>query len=777
MVKRTQITVSGTVQGVGFRPYVYNLAKSCGLSGFVTNTSSGVKIEIEGEETDSFIERLLKNPPPLSHIDNISSLTLAPNGSNDFKILESVTEASAFTMLSPDISICEDCLRELFTPSDRRYLYPFINCTNCGPRYTITKTIPYDRVNTTMSDFTMCNDCQYEYDDPENRRFHAEPNACPRCGPSVEFLSVTNAYQPAMKNPITNAIEYLKAGAILAVKGLGGYHLCCDALNEDAVNRLRSKKRKGNKPFAMMSPDVAAIEEFAHVSVKEREMLESPQRPVVLLKKKTAALPFAVSGQNMAYGFLLPYTPLHYLLFYRQSGFSTDRQPNFKALVMTSGNLSGEPIIFDNEEALQKLFDVADAFVIHNRDIHMGIDDSVLSVRADNTVNLIRRARGFVPSPIILSHEGPEVIAYGGDIKNTFTLTKGRYAIQGPHTGDMEHIDTIEFFKAHLKQMTFIYNVEPVYLACDMHPGYFSSSSCILNPHIEKTTVQHHHAHFGSVAAEHNLRDKAIGVLLDGTGFGTDGNMWGGEFLIADVYDFKRIAHFKYVPLPGGSQAIKEPRRMAVSYISDVFKKDAPDVLNHFGFMDRHGREFIENLMRIIPLKEFSPMSSSAGRLFDAVSSMLSLTDINTFEAEAALALESIIDESHTATYPFQITTDGVIDFSLTISAIVTDILNSVDKGKISAAFHNTVVAAICETVNNISIKHNIGNVVLSGGTFQNAFLINKTTERLKSAGLNVYVNEKVPCNDGGLSLGQAYIVRERAQCLSSKHIRVDNYP
>ncbi|MBF0520693.1 MAG: carbamoyltransferase HypF, partial [Nitrospirae bacterium] len=542
MVKRTQITVKGTVQGVGFRPYVYNLAKSCGLSGFVTNTTSGVKIEIEGEETESFIQKLLKTPPPLSHIDNISSSTVAVKGGNDFKILTSVIETSAFTMLSPDMSTCGDCLKELFTPSDRRYLYPFINCTNCGPRYTITKTIPYDRVNTTMSDFTMCNDCLSEYEDPGNRRFHAEPNACPRCGPTVEFLTT---HPTPSSNPIINAIEYLKAGAILAVKGLGGYHLCCDALNRDAVKRLRDKKRKGNKPFAMMSHSVKIIEEFAHLSVKEREMLESPQKPVVLLKKKSAALPFGISGQSPAYGFMLPYTPLHYLLFYHPV---QAKHPNFKALVMTSGNLSGEPIIFGNEEALTKLSSTADAFITHNRDIYLGIDDSVLSVRADNTVSLIRRARGFVPASITLSHEGPDVIAYGGDIKNTFTLTKGRYAIPGPHTGDMESIDTIEFYKANLKHMMSIYNVNPTLSACDMHPGYFVTSA--YNTQIAKTTVQHHHAHFASVAAEHNLSGKVIGIVLDGTGFGTDGNLWGGEFLVADIYNFERIGHFKYVPLP-----------------------------------------------------------------------------------------------------------------------------------------------------------------------------------------------------------------------------------
>ncbi|MEO5355726.1 MAG: carbamoyltransferase HypF [Nitrospirae bacterium YQR-1] len=763
MVKRTQITVNGTVQGVGFRPYVYNLAHACGLKGFVTNTSAGVKIEVEGEETESFMQRLLKNPPPLSHIDYINTSTLPTEGSSDFEILSSISDETSFTMLSPDISICEDCLREMFTPSDRRYLYPFINCSNCGPRYTITKAIPYDRANTTMSVFTMCGECRAEYESPGNRRFHAEPIACHSCGPKVALFPETGL----SAHPLLKAVEYLKQGAILAVKGLGGYHLCCDALNEEALRRLRNKKRRDKKPFAMMSPDITAIEEFAHVSAREREMLLSPQRAVVLLKKK-GGIPHGVSSRSPSYGFMLPYTPLHYLLFHYpctaavENTFFPPAQYNFKALVMTSGNQPGEPIISDNGEAIKKLSTVADAFITHNRDIYMAIDDSVLSVRAEGTINLIRRARGFVPAPVMLSEDGPDTLALGGDIKNTFTVAKGCYAIPGPHTGDMEHIDTIEFFSLNLANIMSMYNIKPLVAACDMHPGYFSSEYVSGSTVVVKTAVQHHHAHFASVAAEHNLQGKAIGVVFDGTGYGTDNNLWGGEFLVADVYEFDRAAHFKYIPLPGGAQAVREPRRMAVSYIVDVYKENTMAVLQDLGFIERHGRQFTENLLRIIPQRQYSPLSSSAGRLFDAVAALLWLCDINTFEAEAAMALESVIDEDYSGSYPFSITTERFIDFSLTISKIIEDILNAVDTGRISASFHNTMVAVICEVVNRVSKERNIRNVVLSGGTFQNAFLVNKTVRALKETGMAVFVNERVPCNDGGLSLGQGYIARER---------------
>jgi hydrogenase maturation protein HypF len=787
MEPRIKVLVKGIVQGVGFRPFVYNLAKSLNLKGYVINSSKGVTIEIEGDNAATFIDRLSKEAPPLSQIMGVDITPLLYHGYKDFQILKS-EDGGSFTLVSADVSVCEDCFRELLNEKDRRYLYPFINCTNCGPRYTITKLIPYDRPNTTMSVFKMCPDCEKEYHDPADRRFHAQPNACPVCGPQVTLVGNQQSVI-SNRNPIEGTIELLKQGKIVAIKGLGGFHIACDASNEEAVKRLRLKKRRSNKPFALMAPDIETIKKFCELSKEEEDILISNRRPIVLLQKIQNSLPDAVSPNNPCIGFMLPYTPLHYLLFYypfnsapsiQRSALSMSTVPNFDALIMTSGNISEEPIVIDNEEAVSKLSGIADAFLLHNRDIFMRVDDSVMRVfRQKSTVNdqkseippfgsrpltyFVRRSRGYVPDPVQLHDDGPEVLGCGADIKNIFTLTKGSFAIPSQHIGDMENYETLIFFEEILKNLKAVYRVKPVAVAYDLHPMYLSTQWALRQEGMEKIAIQHHYAHVASVMAEKGIKDKVIGVSFDGTGYGTDGNLWGGEFLIADMRGFKRACHLKYIPLPGGEVAVKEPWRIAVSYIKDVAGDDAMSYLKFIGFIERYSDKRIKDILRIIDKKQFSPLSSGAGRLFDAVSALLGVCDKNTFEGEAAIALEAIARPAVMDDYPVDIKFKDTmeIDFSLTTLGLINDLIKGEDKGIISSKFHNTLVNAIARVVEKLSSMYFIKNVVLCGGVFQNIYLLERTVVKLQSIGMVVHIHEKVPTNDAGISLGQAYIIRE----------------
>jgi len=811
-----KILVKGIVQGVGFRPFVYNLADSLNLKGFVMNSSGGVVIEIEGDDSSVFVERLTREAPPLSQIVSVDIIPMPYHGYQDFQIIKSRDEGS-FTLISADVSICEDCLRELLDKDDIRHLYPFINCTNCGPRYTITKSIPYDRPNTTMSVFKMCAGCEKEYYDLEDRRFHAQPNACPVCGPNVK-LKVTNEKLKVneKENPIKETIRLLTQGAIVAINGIGGFHIACDATNEEAVNRLRQRKRRSNKPFALMAPDVETIKKFCEVSKEEEGLLVSNKRPIVLLKKRQNYLPDAVAPNNRYFGFMLPYTPLHYLLFYYpltdgkiiqnksnpplppfnkvgEGGFLYEKLrlvSNFDALVMTSGNLSEEPIVTNNEEAVSKLSGIADAFLIHNRDIFMRVDDSVVRVmrmkkdtemrrhgdtkkdfitespshRVTESLSFIRRSRGYVPEPVPLHDDGPEVFGCGADIKNTFTITKGSFAIPSQHIGDMENYETLRFFEESLKNLKDVYRVRPEALAYDLHPHYLSTQWALKQEGIKRIGIQHHYAHTASVMAEKGIKTKVIGVSFDGTGYGTDGNLWGGEILIADINGFKRAGHFKYIPLPGGEVAIKEPWRTAVSCIKDIAGDEAMHYLESIGFVKKYGAEKLKDILKIIDKRPFSPLSSGAGRLFDAISAILGICDRNTFEGEAAIALESITRPDIVDDYPVDIKFRETmeIDFSQTILKILEDFVHGVDKGIIASNFHNTVASAILRVVQKLSSLYMIEDVALSGGVFQNIYLLERTIERLRSIGMEVHINEKVPANDAGISLGQAYIIRER---------------
>ncbi|HBR22102.1 MAG TPA: carbamoyltransferase HypF [Nitrospiraceae bacterium] len=800
-MNRVLINIKGVVQGVGFRPFVYNLAKSLNLSGIVTNTADGVAIDIEGEDITSFIDRLPKEAPPLSEINHIDVLPMPFCGHKDFEIVKS-RDSGSFTLISSDVSICDDCLKEMLDKGNRRYLYPFINCINCGPRYTITNAVPYDRHNTTMSVFNMCNECESEYNNTSDRRFHAQPNACSKCGPHLELkvksekLKVNKA-----ENPIKETIRLLRDGGIVAIKGLGGFHIACDAANRDAVERLRERKRKNNKPFALMAPDIETIKKYCEVSEKEQELLTSNKRPIVLLKKKTAQdnsalLSDSISPNNLYIGFMLPYTPLHYLLFYYPLTPNSELlTPNFLALVMTSGNISEEPIVVSNDEAVSKFSDMVDALLIHNRGIFMRVDDSVVKVR--NTLSVmcnelngkpsritshtslffIRRSRGYAPEPISLDDDGPEVLGCGADIKNTFTLTKGSYAIPSHHIGDMENYETVKFFEESLSNLKKVYRVNPVAVGYDLHPNYLSTkwalsqqseakNSSLVTHHSSLSFygIQHHYAHIASVMAENGIKRKVIGVAFDGTGYGTDGNLWGSEFLIADIDDFKRAGHFKYIPLPGGEMAIREPWRVAVSYIRYITGDEVIDYLESIGFIEKYGSEKINAILGIIDNRDFSPLSSSAGRLFDTVSAILGICGTNTFEGEAAMALESYTIDNIEEDYPADIgLKDRIeIDFSLTLFRLIQDMAKGIGKDIVATKFHNTIVTIIAGVVQRLSTIHKLHDVVLSGGVFQNMYLLKNTIDSLKSIGMNVYINEKVPANDAGISLGQAYIVRER---------------
>jgi hydrogenase maturation protein HypF len=785
MAERAQITVKGVVQGVGFRPYVYTLASGLDLKGYVTNTAEGVLIDVEGPRLEVFLQRLPKEAPLLSQIADVSVTPLPFLGYPEFIIRESVDggDSRPFTLVSPDASICPDCLREMLDPSDRRYLYPFINCTNCGPRYSITRSVPYDRPNTTMAAFTMCDACSKEYRDPKDRRFHAQPNACPKCGPEIEFRMRSAKLKG--NEALTKCIDTLVKGGIVAIKGLGGFHIACDAMNDAAVRTLRERKRRSNKPFGVMMPDVETVRRFCEVSEAEREQLESGTRPIVLLRKKGEhGLSDAVSPNNKYLGCMLPYTPLHYLLFYRSNSA-------FQALVMTSGNLSEEPIVHDDEEAFKKLSGIVDAFLTHNRDIFMRVDDSVIRIRnsecgmrnnknnepgtSNPELSFIRRSRGYAPEAIPLHEEGPEVLGCGADLKNTFTLTKGGYAIPSQHIGDMENYETLKFFEECLENLKAVYRVDPVAIVHDLHPGYMTTRWAKeqgtrvkgqgASKRIETFSLQHHYAHIGSVMAEHGLREKVIGVAFDGTGYGTDGTLWGGEFLIADIDGFERVGQFKYIPLPGGEAAIREPWRTAISYIADAAGEKAFAYLEQLGFVQRYGKEHVQQIVTIARSKELSPLSSGAGRLFDAVSAMLGICDVNSFEGEAATALESYVQNGIDGEYQVELKRGNgytIVDFSRTVLDIFGDLTMKIDRGVIATRFHNTIAAVIKTMVCDVSKLQGSADVALSGGTFQNLYLLNRTSQLLKADGLIVHVNQKVPCNDAGISLGQAYIVRER---------------
>lgn len=780
MAERAQIAVTGIVQGVGFRPYVHSLAARFGLHGSVSNTASGVLIDAEGERLQEFLECLPREAPPLARISRISVTKLPLQGFSTFSIEDSKDLPGAFTLVAPDAAVCEDCLRELRDPSDRRYRYPFINCTNCGPRYSITRAVPYDRPNTTMAIFRMCPDCDREYHDAADRRFHAQPNACPKCGPKLQFKVQGSRFSTQEADPLMAAIEVLRQGGIVAVKGLGGFHLACDAANEAAVRSLRERKRRSNKPFAVMAASVEAVVRFCDVTEEERYQLLSSRRPIVLLRRKEedGSLSRGVAPNNQYVGVMLPYTPLHELLFLPPASFT--------ALVMTSGNLSEEPIVRDNDEAVTKLGALVDAFLFHDRDIFMRVDDSVLRAgRAGSGIQVrrgeegdggsplfLRRSRGYAPDPIPLRNDGPEVLGCGADLKNTFTLTKGTWAVPSQHIGDMENYETLRFFEEALENLKQVYRVRPVAIVHDLHPGYLSTrwaqeraAGTAKEDFAGAFGIQHHYAHIGSVMAENGLTGKVIGIAFDGTGYGTDGNLWGGEFLVADSEGFERTGQLAYFPLPGGEAAIREPWRTAVSLVRTAVGADAFAALTRCGLVDRQGEQNVRQVLTVAEALQLSPLASGAGRYFDALAALLGLCDRNTFEGEAAMTLESLVLDGVREQYPVDYHEKNgytEVDLRPLVRSVIDEMSAGTDKRRIATRFHNSLAGIIGEMAGRISARTGIRDIALSGGTFQNRYLLERATALLRNADLNVHRNVQMPPNDACISLGQAYIVRER---------------
>jgi hydrogenase maturation protein HypF len=751
MLVRRQIEVSGIVQGVGFRPYIYRLATGRHLKGTICNTSCGVTIEVEGpaETVQDFVEHLPAEAPPLARITSFAVHEVPCNGDREFRIVHSEA-GEVHTLISPDVAICPDCLRELLDAKDRRYRYPFINCTNCGPRFTIVRDIPYDRPSTSMAVFPLCPECQAEYEDPLNRRFHAQPNACWKCGPKVELWGRSGRRIPC-RDPIAEAVSGLHAGLVAAVKGLGGFHLAVDATNAAAVALLRERKRRVEKPFAIMVPNLQTARTICEVDAAACVALQSVQRPIVLLPKKTGS-PVAeeVAPFNRYLGVFLPYTPLHYLLF---------DEGGFTALVMTSGNVSEEPIAIDNEEAVRRLNSLADYFLVHNREILLRCDDSVVRV-SNGITRQLRRSRGFVPVPVFLKDEQPSVLAVGGELKNTICLTKGKHAFLSQHVGDLENVESYGFFHEAIEHLERILEIRPEVIAYDLHPGYFSTKWALQQRGAQLVGVQHHHAHIASCMAENHLEGRVIGFALDGTGYGTDGHIWGGEVLIAGYEDFERVAHFEYVPLPGGEAAIRELWRMAVSYLAHHF---GPEFLQlDIPFVRQLSRQKADILLRMTEQKVNSPLTSSCGRLFDAVAALIGIRQQVNYEAQAAIELEMAISSEDTGhAFPFELIADGdhwIIGTRPLFEGICDDLRRDIPVGLISRRFHDGLVETFLRLSTLLRDRTALNRVCLSGGTFHNVYLSQQLEARLFQAGFEVFTQKEVPPGDGGLSLGQALV-------------------
>lgn len=740
-MNRYSLIVRGIVQGVGFRPYLYRLAKSLSIRGFVRNTSEGIYAEIEGEAAscDRFIAGLQQHPPALARIKSIQTHPLPPQGDTGFVILESINgERNAF--VSPDIGICDACAAEIMDKSNRRWRYAFTNCTDCGPRYTILRDIPYDRKNTTMAGFVQCPDCLSEYENPADRRFHAQPNACPVCGPKLFFCTAGEILDA---DPYELFDKWVHEGRIIAVKGIGGYHLACDAANETAVKRLRKNKIRYDKPFAVMIRDIDTVREFCDISEQEEETLLCPRKPIVLLKKKrNCGIAEDTAPNNKRIGVMLPYTPLHVILM-----------QNHDALVMTSANLSDRPMIYDDTEAMKSLSEISDAILTHNRQIYRRMDDSVCVISAGK-VRMFRRARGYAPEPIRLRGNNRVILALGAQQKNTFCLAKGDNAFLSGHIGDLDDPDTESFYESEIQSFMKLFDAKPEMIACDMHPDYVSTRYATrFSGKLPIYRVQHHHAHFASVLAEHQTEEPAIGLIFDGTGYGIDSTIWGGEALFGDIRSSERVGHFRYASLLGGEAAIHEPWRMALAMMCDACgESDALDYFEAFG----------DKAMLLLHMKKQginSPVTSSAGRLFDAVAAIAGLRTHTTYEGQAAVDLEQAIDSSADGSYGFDILSEGntmVFDWRQLIRDIMRDAKKGSGVGTISARFHRAVVQLMVDVASLAKKRYDNNRIVLSGGVFQNVYLLGNGISRLERCGFEIFSNETVPANDGGISYGQA---------------------
>ncbi|EKO1911714.1 carbamoyltransferase HypF [Clostridium botulinum] len=774
--RRYLIKIEGIVQGVGFRPLVYNKAKEFHLKGYVKNKGSMVEIDLEGhkENIKNFLLEVVKNPPIMSKIENLKCKFLKPINYMDFIIKESSSEKNAANFISPDIALCKNCIKELNLSTNKRYEHPFINCTDCGPRYSIIKSLPYDRESTTMKNFTMCNSCRQEYDIPDNRRFHAEPNCCNLCGPSLILLNnkkqviCTNKAKEYINNgdynkkkiynnyinlanlsykkqPIYTAVELIKKGYIVAVKGIGGFHLVCNGKNKKAIENLRIRKKRPHKPLAIMCKDLKIVKELCYVSKSEEQILKGNKKPILILKKKsTNILPDNIAPLNKYIGVMLPYSPLHYLLF----------KEGLDVIIATSGNISGIPMEYKNCEAIENLKTVADYFLIHNRDIHTPVDDSVVKV-INNKESLIRIGRGYAPYTLNIESKN-ELLAKGAEEKNTFCLSQKGYIYISQYIGDLKNLDCYSRHLNTIKHLKALLDINPKIAVEDLHPNF--NTNCENKSYNKTIKVQHHHAHMVSCMVEHSLFDRVIAVIFDGTGFGKDNSIWGGEFLVGDRTYFERVGHLKKVKIQGGDKSIKEPWRCALSYLHSINYKNSSIIKN-----------IEEEKIEIVKKALFNNIncytSSSMGRFFDAVASLVGIRNIISYDGQAPIELENIIDESVSLYYDYSINKiDNVlqIDYKNILLGIITDLEENKDLTTISSKFHNTVINFTCDLVCKIKksykLKYKLDKVVLSGGVFQNNYLLKGIYNKLKDNGFKVFFNEKVPINDEGISLGQLAI-------------------
>ncbi|HWE83659.1 MAG TPA: carbamoyltransferase HypF [Terracidiphilus sp.] len=755
---RRAVRVRGVVQGVGFRPFVYRLASQLALSGHIGNDTDGVTIDIEGTSANiaGFLHRLRSEAPPISRIDSVAVEELPPTGQSGFTIVTSQVLGAVSTGIPADAATCADCLRELLDPADRRYRYPFLNCTNCGPRFTITRRIPYDRPQTSMAVFPMCPACQAEYDNPLNRRFHAQPNACFTCGPRV-WLATADGAEIASADPIADSVERMLAGQIMAIKGIGGFHLAVDATSEPAVARLRERKHRYGKPLAVMVRDLDAARELADLTAAEIDLLQTPARPIVLVRSRAGnGIAPSVAPGIPWLGLYLPYAPLQHLLF---------ADPHVRALVMTSANLSEEPIAIDNDEARARLASIADAFLMHNRDILQRCDDSVAAM-VDGAPQLVRRARGYVPLGIPLPFDVPPLLAVGGHLKNVFTLARGRFAYQSQHLGDLENLTGLDFFSESLAHLMRTFEIEPEAIAHDLHPGYLSTSwakQWAAEHNLPIIAVQHHHAHIAACMAERGLEGPVIGLSLDGTGYGTDGRIWGGEVLIAHLDRFDRFAHLDYVPMPGGDAAVREPWRMAFAHLLAAgFSEDEARKITGAGDHDAH------LISRMIERNLNSPLTSSLGRLFDAVAAVVLARRTVDYEAQAAIELEGCAvsedDEAGRREYTLELSEgeepDGpsVLRTDRMWKTLLSDLRCGEDPSRVAARFHAGVAEGFINAAANARIETGINSVALSGGCLHNRRLARLLRAGLEEEGFQVFMHARVSPGDGGLSYGQAVV-------------------
>ena len=747
--RRVRARVEGTVQGVGFRPYVFRLAGELGLAGYVANDERGVLLEVEGEAAaiERFLQRLPREAPPLAAVERVRSEPVRAAGEGGFRILDSVRRGEPAALVSPDSATCEACLAELFDPADRRHRYPFINCTQCGPRFTIVRGVPYDRPLTTMAGFAMCEACRAEYEDPRDRRFHAQPNACPACGPAVRLVDAGGG-PVAAGDAVRAAAAALRAGRIVAVKGLGGFHLACRADDEAAVAALRARKHREDRPFALMAADVAAARALVALEGEDEALLCGRERPIVVAPRRPdAAVAASVAPRSADLGVMLPYSPLHHLLL-ADAGLT---------LVLTSGNVADEPIAYRDDDALARLGSIADLLLLHDRPIHVRADDSVVRSVAGRAPVLLRRSRGYVPASLGLPRPaGRPLLACGAELKSTFCLARGERAWVGHHIGDLREAETLLAFEEGVAHFERLFAVAPEVVAHDLHPDYLSTAYALARDGVEHLAVQHHHAHLAACLAEHGEEGPAVGAIFDGSGHGPDGTVWGGELLVGGLDGFVRAGHLRAVRLPGGDQAVRQPWRMACAWLVEALDGAVPPL--PAALVDRVDEAHWQAVAGLARRGLMAPQTTSAGRLFDAVAALCGLRATVTYEGQAAAELEAACDPLERGAYPLAVGDGTMLDARETVLAVARDAAAGVPAGVVAARFHRALADATARACVEIAGRHGVTLAVLSGGVFQNATLLRQASARLEAAGLRVLVPERLPPNDGAISYGQAAI-------------------